>query len=158
MNNIGNTALITAAGQGHLGVVRFLLQKGANRDQGQLEKIAKGEALKTWIKRSEDWKRIHYVCDGRLGTKRLLKLFYKGVNFNERSKKGETPLYICKLTDPNQGALREDKSMTKIVELVLIFEEVMLLLLILHRNQYNLNKPTIKHIVSYLSPFDRFVL
>ena len=70
----------------------------------------------TWLERSTGWAPIHRACDSRSGTQRLIALLREGADPALVSAAGETPLQICALADPAQGALPEDAAMTALIK------------------------------------------
>ena len=113
-----------SAEMGHLPIVRLLVQQGADQyatshagHTAAASATAAGHNhIATWLERSVGWAPIHHACDGRLGVRQLVALLQAGADPSLPSPQGETPLDISKLTDATQGALPNDKAMTKLLE------------------------------------------
>ena len=68
-----------------------------------------------YLDRSTGWQPIHSAIGHRWPIARLIALLRGGADPRLRSLFGETPLQICTLADAAQGALPEDKPLTKVL-------------------------------------------
>lgn len=86
---------------------------GRGRRDNAREEI---ERCKRWLARSVDWQPLHYACDSRRAVASLAALLRGGADPMLPSKCGESPLDLCRLEDPDQGALPEDPATTQLLE------------------------------------------
>ena len=68
-----------------------------------------------WLRRCVGWSAFHRACDARRGAQPLVAMLRAGADPGLRSPHGETPLTICRLADPAEGALPEDAAMSEVV-------------------------------------------
>ena len=113
-----------AAFIGHLGVLRALDELGADmqalgfgeQSAAETAKAHGHAACAAWLRRSRGWQALHRACDARRGPAVVLPLLRGGADPARASPAGETPARICRLEDPEAGALPVDAATTAIVE------------------------------------------
>ena len=72
-------------------------------------------ACARWLRRCVGWTPLHRACDARHGAQPLVAMLRAGADPALRSPHGETPLGLCRLADPAEGALPEDAAMSEVV-------------------------------------------
>ena len=121
----GLTALMIGAMNGQLETVRELLELGAGRvaTTNTHGETARDLALHcghptivALLDRSLGWSPLHWAITNRRGVRRLVALLRGGADPFLESAVGETPLQLCMLTDPLQGALPEDPLLTEALQ------------------------------------------
>ena len=124
----GVDALTAAARGGHIDALRALAEIGGGAWTISQILAARAQAKATdhlacarWLQRSIGWSAFQRTCDGRSGgAPRLVALLRAGADPALASPFGETPLALCRLALPKEGALPEDAAMTAVVAQALL--------------------------------------
>ena len=121
----GGTALAWAAMAGHINALRALLELGGGLATVSAIRVARRDAQTMgkpacvrWLDRCVGWTPFHRACDARRGVQPLVAMLRAGADpARLAGPEGEkmTPLGLCRLADPAEGALPEDASMSELV-------------------------------------------
>ena len=119
--------MMLAAQEGHADALRALAALGADAWTTSAMHAARDEAehrgypgCARWLQRAIGWRPIHRLCDSRRGAEHLIAALRGGADPALASPHGETPLALCTLADPKEGALPEDAAMTAVMQRALL--------------------------------------